>query len=219
MYKNSHSKSSTDVVSANLYAGQALFEKGTDFYDDALKHFFVAYRTIESMNVPTTVTNDPVGKGNDIQLLLSSVIESIGNAYRERGKHEEAISFFSDAVELLISKIGKESHEVARTYYVLAQTFSDQKDYDEALKALSTAKEIFSSIYGDRHPETAACYYKIGLVLREYPKRKVEALESLQEARDRWLKEFGAENAYVIEVEKQIVELERLFDSRAGALH
>lgn len=197
-----------------MYTGQALFEKGQDFYDDALKYFFLAYRIIENITVPTKVENGRDGKGNNSQLLLSSIIESIGNAYRERGKIEEAISFYHEAVELLISKVGKKRHDVARLHYILAQMLSDQKDYNQSLQMFTAAKEIFSSIYGDRHPETAACYYKIGLVLRKFSNRNVEALESLQKARDRWLKEFGAENANVLEVEKHIGELEQMFDSR-----
>ena len=209
-------KSSPDVASAYLYAGQALFEKGKDFYDDALKYFFLAYRIIESNNIPTEDENDTDGKGNSTQLLITSVIESIGNAYRERGKNDEAISFYNEAVELLISKMGKKRHDVARIYYILAQTLFDQKDSNQSLQMFAAAKEIFSSIYVDRHPETAACYYKIGLVLKEDSTRNVEALESLQEARDRWLKEFGAENVNVIEVEKHIGDLEQIFDSRVG---
>ena len=211
-YKN-HSKNNPDVASAYLYTGQALFEKGKDFYDDALEYFFLAYRSIENIEVPTKVENDPDDKIDSIQLILTTIIESIGNVYRERGKTDEAIHFYQEAVDLLILKVGKKRHDVARIYYILAQTLLDQRDFDQSLKMFTTAKEIFSSIHGNHHPETAACYYKIGLVLREDPSRTVEALKSLQDARDRWLKEFGADDPNVVEVEMHIGEMEREFDS------
>jgi tetratricopeptide (TPR) repeat protein len=205
-----------------LYAGQALFEKGKGSYDSALEYFFLAYRSLENTTITTKVEprsqslDDPQDKGYNVQLILTSAIESIGNAYKELGRHNEAIRFYHEALTMLASKTGRKSHDVARLYYILAQSLSEQNDYIQSLEMFNLAKDVFSSIYGDQHPETAACYYRIGLVLRQVPKRNVEALESLQKARDRWLKEFGADHANVIEVEKCIGELEQQFDSGIG---
>ena len=204
-----------------MYAGQALFEKGNDSYEDALKYFFLAYRSLENITITTKVEKrqileDPEDKGYNVQLILTSAIVSIGNVYKQLGSYNEAIRFYLDAVTMLISKIGRKSHDVAHLYYVLAQSLSEQKDYDESLKMFTVAKDIFSSIYGDRDAETAACYYRIGLVLMQFPNRNVEALESLQKARDRWLKEFDSDHANVIEVEKCIGELEQQFDDDRG---
>lgn len=204
-----------------MYAGQALFEKGKDSHKGALEYFFLSYRSLENVTITTKVEQSQSlesseDKGYNIQLILTSAIMSIGNVYRELGSYDEAIQFYNEAVTLLISKIGRKRHDVARLYYTLAQTLSEHKDYDQSLKMFAIAKDIFSSIYGDRHPETAECYFRIGLVLNQVPNRNVEALESLQKARDRWLKEFGSDSANVIEVEKCIGEIEQQFDSGIG---
>ena len=198
-----------------------MFERGKEYFEDALKYFFLAYESLENITITTKAeksqsVDEVEGKGYDIQLILTSAIESIGNVYKLLGRYDDAICFYGKAVSLFVAKIGRKRHDVARLYFILAQTLYEQKDYDESLKMFTTAKDIFSSIHGDRHPETATCYYKIGLVLRQLPNRNVDALDSLKKARDRWLKEFGSDNSNVIEVEHCISELEEVFDSKTG---
>jgi tetratricopeptide (TPR) repeat protein len=199
-----------------LYTGQTLFEKGANFYDGALADFLHAYDILKEceLTCENGLTDDNTNGSVGVQLVIKSAIESIGNAYKKQGKVDDAIAFYHQAVKLLVTKIGRKKHDVARLYFTLAELLTEQNDYNESLLMFTEAKDIFSSILGDRHPETASCYYKIGLVLREDPCRVSEALASLHKARDRWLKEYGSDNPDVIEAEKCIAEMEPVDNSQ-----
>jgi tetratricopeptide (TPR) repeat protein len=205
-------RKNADVAAAYLYAGQALVEKGNLHYDDALKYFLDAYEISQEFTDETDLENHIIKEagGGSGQLILTTTIESICTIYQHQNKFDEAINFYQQALELLIDKIGRKKPDVATVCIRLAQVFTEQKMFNKSLEMYKKAKEIFASIYGDKHPETASCYYNIGLMLREDPNRITEAIDAMQKARDRWLKEFGSDHANVIDAEKCITELEQM---------
>jgi tetratricopeptide (TPR) repeat protein len=208
-------RNNSDVASAYLYTGQALFEKGNDNYEDALKYFLHAYDILKGFTEESDMGNyqlDDSGKGS-CQLILTTAITSVGTIYKQQCKFDEAIEFYQQALTFLIDKIGRKKHDVATVYNHLARTYTEQNKIDKSLEMYTKAKEIFTSIYGDQHPETASCYYRIGLMLREDPNRITEAIDSIQKARDRWFKEYGSDNVNVLDAEKCITELEQIYNS------
>lgn len=90
---------------------------------------------------------------------IADALGSLGLVLQARGKSEEALEVFEEAVPLIEAMRGADSVEMARNRNNLGLVLDDLERYDEAVAALERAREIFERAQG---PDSLALGFALG---------------------------------------------------------
>ena len=134
-----------------------------------------------------------VAKGyNNIKAALDVAIgyNNIGSALGDRGKYDEAITYYQKALTIQIKVMGEENPLAALSYHNIGATLNSQGKYFEALLYLKKALAIRIEVLSEEDPDMAQSYNNIGFALNSQGKRD-EALAYYQKALQIKLKVLG----------------------------
>ena len=163
-------------------------------YEDALK----LTEEIISFNQKELQQNDKRKETNAEsqerhQEALAQNYMELGYIQRQQGNDPEAITSFTNALDMRIKLFGEEHSQTADSYHLVGVTQHSLSDYTAALESDKRALDIRIKLFGQEHSETADSYHSVGVTqhsLSDY----TAALESHKRALDIRIKLFGQEH-------------------------
>jgi len=88
--------------------------------------------------------------------------QSIGNAYLNMARYDEARAWHQKSLALRLAREGKNSLGVAQCYGNLGASHLQKNEYGLALPLYEKASAIFRAVFGPWHPNLAICHNVIG---------------------------------------------------------
>ncbi|KAH7815030.1 putative mbre TPR repeat protein [Monocercomonoides exilis] len=107
---------------------------------------------------------------------LASVVNGMGNAYRQQGELEEAMYSYRRALRIYEKSVGVFDPSTAIVHMNMGNTYYAAEKLHQAMSHYTQARAIRERIFGSVHPQTCAAYRSIGAVYF--------ALDSFDEALD-----------------------------------
>jgi tetratricopeptide (TPR) repeat protein len=206
-----------------LYVGQALFQQGNAFNDNALQQFLYAYEILKRFDLASISENKLGDKQTSkevgacslehYKLMLATAIESISDIYKTEDRLDEARDFCQQALTLYLSVAGERNTDVALLYNNLGEIHSAQGNIAQSLEMYDKARVAFTKRFGKNHPHTASVHFNIGLALRKDPNRLKDAIMEIEKARDQWTKSMGADGYFHIKKAEDLLTELRMSES------
>lgn len=103
-------------------------------------------------------------QGDPGNLRVAAALASLGAAYRDMGRLDEALDQNKKALEVRLSTAGERHPDTAISYSNVGAVLRLQGRLDEAYEYYRKALEIREEAYSYNHPDTAASYTNIGAV-------------------------------------------------------
>ena len=140
------------------------FDRALPFYERALEEY----------------TAGPVsGTAGDI----ADVLYNMGQAHCFRNDFYDALSKFSEAVELLVKVRGRDNSDIAEIIEKIGAINLYLKRYEDAMEDFEEALRVTRLALGSYHADVAPCLYHIGLVHEAQGLHRL-AFQSYEEALD-----------------------------------
>ena len=85
---------------------------------------------------------------------MADSFNNIGNGYKEKGDHENALVQHQKALEIRTRVFGSDHPDVAGSYQNLAAVYQRQGNQVQAKEMVTKAYHIFFRMLGPHHPQT-----------------------------------------------------------------
>jgi tetratricopeptide (TPR) repeat protein len=108
-------------------------------------------------------------------------LNKIGKNYYKKSEWDSAVSVLNRSLSIGLEKVGKESLEVAETYYILGMVCFDMDEVNKAADYYQKSLSIRLMKLGEKNKYVADCYHRIGIV-HLYKSEYSKALEYYQKA-------------------------------------
>lgn len=105
---------------------------------------------------------EEAGKSETPLSLKSMLLANIGSVYDDKGKYDEALGYYENALKLLEHIHSRQEEQLANLYNYMGITYRKKGQYDEALKFYEKELEINTKLYGKSHPSVARIYNNMG---------------------------------------------------------
>jgi len=93
---------------------------------------------------------------------LASVLNSVGEAWREFGDAQKALQYYEQALAIFKKVYGEQHPDVAVSLNDMGKSYRALGDAQKALQYHEQALAIFKKVYGEQHPSIAAALNSIG---------------------------------------------------------
>ncbi|CAF1184274.1 unnamed protein product [Didymodactylos carnosus] len=122
---------------------------------------------------------------------IATIHNNIGLIYNDMGDYSKALTYYEQALELELKRLGSNHPFVATTYNNIGGVYNEMRDYSKALTYYERALELKLKTLDPNHPDVAAAYNNIGGVcddMGDYSK----ALTYYEQALELELKTLGS---------------------------
>jgi len=114
--------------------------------------------------------SDVSGRNKD-EALMATMFHELGRGYYEEGKFVEAISHFSESLEMSRRYHGTEDHpNYATTIGCVAQVYYDQGELAKSIECLNKAYSTCKRTLGEGHPTTTFFQSKLASIQQNFKK-------------------------------------------------
>jgi len=200
----------TQLNMAAACRGLGLIYKKRALYDDALRWHTQAFEILTAMITASNAAGaatvgTAIGGGSNQHMELGNCLLDLGDVYRKREQHGEALAAYSRAVAHLATTSGLKSADVAEVYYCQSLSYLALQRDKEAFETVDKARLIYEATYGQRH-------YKLGMVKTVLAKiyslrAEYQTAQRLFEAAIQELtQELGADHLEVADTHSDIVD-------------
>lgn len=179
-----------DIDKATLHRGLGIICKKRDDYDGAMQHYSDALRLLD--------------KPDTMQCDVGIILLDIGDIYRKREKHIEALTYYDKSYKHVIATRGATALDMVDIYYSMSLSFNSLNRLPEAHECLKRAKDIMSHV--------KELNYKSGLLSSGYGTLSSQqgfyhvALGQFTESLDILTKTLGPDHLEVADVRLKLVE-------------
>ncbi|KAJ1558354.1 hypothetical protein HK096_001946 [Nowakowskiella sp. JEL0078] len=104
------------------------------------------------------------GRRNHPDIALT--LNKLGNCANAQEKYEDALRFYTEALEIFEMHFGRQNASVATILRCFGMVANSEGRLEDGRRYLEEALEIFKKVYGSRHQEVAATLNNLGNSLR-----------------------------------------------------
>lgn len=117
----------------------------------------------------------------EVNSLISNVYPTLGNTYLKLRKDDKALSIFNKSLNIAIEKYGKNSEEVAESYFWFGRAYLLTKKLNQSKKSFHKSIVVSKKCQSEM-PIAVMAYLNLADIANVYDKDKIQALEFLQKA-------------------------------------
>lgn len=148
---------------------EIIFSMDITLYDSIEKHYQQLHKAIYSISdmiklLQNDSSKESINKAeqwiDDTQQSseMARLLDLIGNFYYEQAQYDEALKYFSKALNMNQAVLGENHANTAESYSHLGLLNISLGKYDQALPFLLKALEIREAVFGENHAHTATSY-------------------------------------------------------------
>jgi tetratricopeptide (TPR) repeat protein len=138
--------------------------------------------------------------------IYSDFVQLQGDLFKEKGKHDEALDRYKEALTIELSCFGDSHPCIAESYSRIGSIWEIKGNYDKALGYFEQTLSINLEYYGKSHPNVAVSYNQIGSIW-ETKGNYEKALEYFQKNLEINLQYYGESHPNVAESNNRIGDI------------
>jgi tetratricopeptide (TPR) repeat protein len=176
-------------------------------YNRALSYYERAFDESTITSNPTTSSTMIHSSGSTPPNVreIADILYNMGQVYCFTSNYYDALSKFSEAVELLVQVRGRDDSDIAAIIEKIGAINLHLKRYEDAMEDFEEALRVTRLSLGSYHEEVAPCLYHIGLVHEAQGLYRL-AYQSYEDALDVY-QNNGMDHPFVNRIRNKIQEL------------